>query len=30
MTYEDLTTFYLYRIRQLESGSSTTLHAVVA
>ena len=30
MTYEDLTTFYLYRIRQLESDSSTTLHAVVA
>ena len=30
MTYEDLTTFYLYRIRELESDSSTTLHAVVA
>ena len=30
MTYEDLTTFYLYRIRKLESDSSTTLHAVVA
>ncbi len=30
MTYEDLTTFYLYRIRQLESDSSATLHAVVA
>ena len=30
ITYEDLTTFYLYRIRQLESDSSTTLHAVVA
>lgn len=30
MTYEELTTFYLYRIRKLESDSSTTLHAVVA
>ena len=30
MTYEELTTFYLYRIRQLESDSSTTLHAVLA
>ncbi|MBO75735.1 MAG: amidase [Flavobacteriales bacterium] len=30
MTYEDLTTFFLYRIRKLESDSSTTLHAVVA
>lgn len=30
MTYEDLTTFYLYRIRKLESDSSTTLHAAVA
>ena len=30
MTYEDLTTFYLYRIRKLESDSSTTLHAVIA
>ena len=25
MTYEDLTTFYLYRIRKLESDYSTTL-----
>lgn len=30
LTYEQLTTFYLYRIRQLESDSATTLHAVVA
>ena len=30
LTYEDLTTFYLYRIRKLESDSSTTLHAVIA
>ncbi len=30
MTYEDLTTFYLYRMRQMESDSNSTLHAVVA
>lgn len=30
LTYEELTTFYLYRIRKLESDSSTTLHAVLA
>lgn len=30
LTYEELTTFYLYRMRKLESNSSTTLHAVLA
>ncbi len=30
LTYEDLVTFYLYRIRLLESDPNTTLHAVIA
>lgn len=30
LTYEDLTTFYLYRMRKLEWDSTKTLHAVLA
>ena len=30
LSYEDLVTFYLYRIRLLESNPETTLHAVLA
>ena len=30
LSYEKLTLFYLYRIRKLESDSSTSLHAIIA
>ena len=30
LTYEELVTFYLYRIRLLESNPETTLHAILA
>lgn len=30
LTYEDLVTFFLYRIRLLESNPETTLHAILA